>query len=172
MTGARPIKVNLGCGEHPAPGWVNVDHGSPHPHDITADLTAPLPPELGNIGMVYAGHVLEHLPETDVVTLLGRLRGRMVEGGQLMAVGPDVVRARTMHERGELDDEWLRLVVEGGHRWDGDAHQWECEPERLAELVGKAGWRHVREVPVLSISTINWPIVAYETWQCAVTAYA
>lgn len=166
------MRVNLGSGDLPAPGWVNVDHGTPHPHDIDADLTGPLPPELAGIEYAYAGHVLEHLTPEQVIALLERLRERMVPGGQLMAVGPDVNRARAMHARGELDDEWLRLVVEGGDRWPGDRHQWECEPGRLVELLTKAGWIEAREVPLLSVSQIDWPIAAYLEWQCAVTAYA
>jgi predicted SAM-dependent methyltransferase len=168
----RAMRVNLGSGDYPAAGWTNVDHESPHPHDVTADLTCPLPAELVRIGQVYAGHVLEHLHPQRVVTLLAELRDRMAPGGQIMAVGPDVTRARAMHARGELDDEWLRLVVEGGDRWPGDRHLWECEPVRLAAMLNTAGWRMAREVPLLSVSQINWPVVNYAEWQCAVTAYA
>lgn len=168
----RPVRVNLGCGDHYAPDWVNVDHESPYKHDVTADLTKPLPDELTDIEDAYAGHVLEHLDPDNVVTLLSRLRARMVPGGQVMVVGPDVTRARAMHARGELDDEWLGLVVNGGHRWPGDEHRWECQPERLVAMLVEAGWTMAREVPLLSVSQINWPIVAYDAWQCAVTAYA
>jgi hypothetical protein len=171
-TTLRALRVNLGSGDFPASGWTNVDHGTPHPHDVTADLTKPLPDGLAWIGQVYAGHVLEHLTPEQVVNLLVDLRGRMVPGGQLMAVGPDVVRARSLHGRGELDDGLLRLIVEGGDRWPGNRHLWECGPARLVDLMTDAGWRMARKVPVMSVSQLNWPIVAYDAWQCAVTAYA
>lgn len=166
------IKVNLGSGDFPAAGWVNVDHESPHPHDVTADLTKPLPDELADVEYAYAGHVLEHLHPDDVISMLAGLRTRMAFGGQVMVVGPDVVRARVMHERGELDGEWLRLVVEGGDRWPGDRHLWPCAPVLVETFLRQAGWRDAREVPLLSVSQMDWPIVSYEPWQCAVTAYA
>lgn len=166
------MRVNLGSGDCYAPGWVNVDHGTPHGHDITADLTKTLPIELTGIAEAYAGHVLEHLHHDQVVTLLADLRWRMRQGGELMVVGPDVDRAQAMHDRGELDAEWLRLVIEGGDRWPGDRHLWKCRPGRLVEFLTMAGWSMAREVPILSVSPINWPIVSHAEWQCAVTAYA
>jgi hypothetical protein len=166
------VRVNLGSGDCPAPGWTNVDHESPFPREVTADLTKPLPDELAGITEAYAGHVLEHLHPDDVVSLLAGLRPRMVPGGQLMVVGPDVVRARVMHAAGQLGDEDLRLIVEGGDRWPGDRHLWESEPDRLVELATAAGWVDAHEVPLLSVSQMDWPIVAYPEWQCAVTAYA
>lgn len=166
------IRVNLGSGDYPAPGWVNVDHGTPHGHDVSADLTEELPPELADIEQVYAGHVFEHLTLADLAVLLAGLRERMVSGGELMVVGPDVDRSRQLHAAGILTDEDLRLIVEGGDRWPGDRHLWESAPGPLIAALAEAGWRDAREVPILSVSPINWPIVSHAEWQCAVTAYA
>lgn len=166
------MRVNLGCGEHYVPGWVNVDHRSPHRHDLTADLTQPLPDTLDNISDVYAGHVLEHMDLADVTRLLADLHRRMLPGGRIMIVGPDVVRARAMHAAGQLDDSDLRLIVEGGGRWPGDRHRWECQPSLLIAMLEAAGWQHADQVPLLSVSDVDWPIVSWAPWQCAVTGYA
>lgn len=57
------LKLNLGCGNNPRPGYVNVDRcGEP---DVTHDLEiAPWPWENGSVDEVLLCHVLEHLGET------------------------------------------------------------------------------------------------------------
>ena len=63
---ARPIKLNLGCGERLLPGFVNVDKfGKP---DVRWDLEIfPWPWRDGSVEQVVMNHVLEHLgPTPDV----------------------------------------------------------------------------------------------------------
>lgn len=57
------LKLNLGSGNHPQPGYVNVDKfGSP---DVVHDLeTFPWPWETSSVGEVLLNHVLEHLGAT------------------------------------------------------------------------------------------------------------
>lgn len=54
------MKLNLGCGQNPMPGWVNVDkRGAP---DVLLDLeTFPWPWSDSTIEEVLLNHVLEHL---------------------------------------------------------------------------------------------------------------
>lgn len=72
-TGKRQImddylKLNLGCGEHHRPGYVNVDKsGNP---DVLHDLeTFPWPWEENSVQEVQLNHVLEHLGESTSVYL-------------------------------------------------------------------------------------------------------
>ena len=57
------LKLNLGSGKNPKPGYVNVDkHGSP---DVLHDLEQfPWPWKTRSVGEVLLNHVLEHLGET------------------------------------------------------------------------------------------------------------
>jgi hypothetical protein len=60
ITPPPPLRLNLGSGQHPIDGWVNVDKfGSP---DVRWDLEQfPWPWETGSVDAVKLTHVLEHL---------------------------------------------------------------------------------------------------------------
>jgi 2-polyprenyl-3-methyl-5-hydroxy-6-metoxy-1,4-benzoquinol methylase len=56
------MRLNLGCGRSPIPGWVNVDSAALPGVDIVADLeTVPLPFEDDTVTEINASHVLEHI---------------------------------------------------------------------------------------------------------------
>jgi len=58
-----PLKLNLGSGMHPLPGYVNVDRFGPA--DVLHDLeTFPWPWATSSVGEIVLHHVLEHLGET------------------------------------------------------------------------------------------------------------
>lgn len=166
------MQLNLGCGNHPAPyPWRNVDFESPHGCDEKVDLRGPLPWPPGSVTHAYLGHVLEHLPIPDVLVLLRRLLACMTADGQVMVVGPDVVRGKAMHSAGLISDDLLRIMGAGagGHRWSGDVHYWDCEPGLVRQLLTEAGWADVAEVPIGAVPGF-WPVVARPEWQCAVSA--
>jgi hypothetical protein len=164
------MRVNLGAGDRYAAGWINVDHaGSPHRRDETVDLRGELPWRVSTLTHVYAGHVLEHLTLGACWRLLAQLLHRMVPGGHLMVVGPDLHRARAMAEAGTLEVT-LDSLRFGADRWDGDQHQWECTPEVIVGLLTDTGWTDIVEVGIGGVSDF-WPVADRRpTWQCAITA--
>ena len=168
------MRLNLGCGDRYQPDWWNVDHaGSPYRMDEVVDLTHPLPWPAGSISHVYAGHILEHLAVQDALDLLERLRPLMAPGGQIMVVGPDVIRGAVMADAGQLED-WvtLDLLKFGGRRWPGDEHRWQCDPLVLADMLKEAGWVDVVELSIADVPEL-WPVVDRgPAWQCAVQAVA
>ena len=60
---AELLRLNLGSGKNPKPGYINVDkYGTP---DVLCDLEQfPWPWETNSVGEVLLNHVLEHLGET------------------------------------------------------------------------------------------------------------
>lgn len=165
-----PVRINLGCGDRYADGWHNVDHaGSPHRRDETVDLTGPLPWPAGTIQLAYAGHLLEHLTIDQCVWLLAELRPCMATDGQLLVVGPDLDRARTLAAAGVLDVT-LESLQFGAHRWPGDEHQWECTPGLILDMLEATGWSGVHEVSMHDVGAV-WPVADRRpVWQCAVKA--
>jgi len=56
------MKLNLGCGDSPMTGWVNVDL-FPSPGIVIADLRDTWPWQDCSVDAVRAWHVFEHLPD-------------------------------------------------------------------------------------------------------------
>jgi hypothetical protein len=164
------MRINLGCGDRYAEGWINVDWaGSPHRKDETVDLTGELPWPENSIQAVYAGHVLEHLTLYQCHELLSRLRRCVMITGTIMVVGPDLPTAYRMAEEGTLDVT-IDSLLYGAERWPGDRHQWESSAGKTTALLLNAGWVEPRSTTVAEAATY-WPVAdARPQWQFAVSA--
>jgi SAM-dependent methyltransferase len=81
------LRLNLGCGRSPLPGWVNVDLAPLPGIDVVADLdacrTTPLPFADGSVSNVRLIHVLEHIGDT--LALMQELH-RIAEPGATLLV--------------------------------------------------------------------------------------
>ena len=65
------MKINLGSGQRPIAGFVNVDALPDAPGvNVVADISDVLPFEDGSASLIYAAHILEHFPHDHVPTML------------------------------------------------------------------------------------------------------
>lgn len=91
-------RLNVGCGRHPLPGWINLDRVPGPAVDVVADLdalrSAPLPLPDDSIDEFLLAHVIEHLE--DPLGLLQEL-WRIAKPGALAVI-------RVPH--GASDDAW------------------------------------------------------------------
>ena len=174
------LRLNLGCGQHMArrPEWVNIDKHRFCDHvecvdsnpDLIADIRELLPFGDASVDAIYCGHVLEHLPESEVIAALKEMRRVLVPGGRLGVVGPDYDRAVVIAEAGGTD---MRSAIWPGAatgQWDGEAHQWCATGPKTLELV-KQVFPDAVEVPVTELDPF-WPAVAFLEWQFAIEAAA
>lgn len=94
-------KLNLGCGQFPKDGYINVDLSPKAKADITHDLTQfPYPFEGESFDLIEMSHILEHLPNTlDVMKELMRI---LKPGATLIIKVPHFSRGFTHwdHKRG------------------------------------------------------------------------
>src|SRR5579864_661365 len=65
-----PLKVNVGCGQEPFQGWVNLDLDPGAKADILWDIKDGLPFENGSCAFIYSEHFLEHIPVPEGVRFL------------------------------------------------------------------------------------------------------
>lgn len=146
------LKVNLGSGDTPIPGFLNVDALPDAPGvDLVADISKPpLPIEDGSADIVYASHVLEHFPHGETLGLLRDWRRVLRPGGRLLVAVPDLeVVGRMLVERHGWftppNAPWVGAVY-GGQKDQYDFHKAGFTAPWLAYLLGEAGFGEVRRV--------------------------
>jgi len=83
-------RLNIGCGAHALPGWVNLDLAAHAPGVITHDIRQALPFPENSFAVVYHSHVLEHLPHPDAPRFLRECYRVLRPGGLLRVAVPDL----------------------------------------------------------------------------------
>jgi SAM-dependent methyltransferase len=134
-------RIEIGGNEGVREGFIQVDrYGKP---DIRADIRA-LP--FRNLEKIYASHVLEHVPDADVVLALTSCRRALRPEGILEVYVPDLpwmmrrfLRAGSQGEKWSL---WLRWLY-GSQEHEGQYHRTGFSVKRLVDCLIAAGFRSV-----------------------------
>ena len=175
--------LNVGCGPFRTDleGWVNTDvielPGNVEP-DVVVTPDDPLPFDDGTFDRIYMGHVLEHVPWEKVVPFLQLVGTKLVEGGEVMVVGPDLNRSLQMwHEGTETLEHVLGVVEDDVHfqthaaDWFGARHCWNAYEARVRRALEQAGFKKVAPLDVTRREDFaGWPVVSHSAYQCAVRA--
>ena len=163
------MMLNLGCGDratHARAPWINVDNWPGCEPDIVADITdlPHEPPFLpGTVEAVYLGHVLEHLPVTELGWLCGRFQQMLIPDGLLAIVGPDSDKVRSRPDWAE----WVDQVDNGDETHPGSGHLWRSTGARTLELV-RPWFPTAYELDVRALPAF-WPVFNHIGWQFAIT---
>jgi SAM-dependent methyltransferase len=87
-SGARELKLHLGCGRAHIPGWINVDV---FPAPLAMNLLWKAPFAAGAARYVFVSHALEHLfYPRDVTAFLSEVLRLLAPGGVVRLVVPDI----------------------------------------------------------------------------------
>ena len=132
------MRVNLGSGDKPEPGWINLDlRGG----DVIGDARR-LPFADESVGELQALDLLEHFPETETGKVLGEWGRVLVEDGVLIVRVPNLTK---IFQKLQSCPDQTRLLIRnlmGGHRWgDLDVHHWNFTPDLLDDELHRAGFR-------------------------------
>jgi predicted SAM-dependent methyltransferase len=147
----RQMRLNLGSGSAPIPGFTNVDILPDAPGvDLVADLSQPLPLDDGVADLIYASHVLEHFSTAEVPVLLAGWRRVLKDGGELLIAVPDLdIVAEIIRDRNGWftppHEPWQALVY-GGQKDAYDFHRTGFNDVWLTKLLNDAGFGTVRRV--------------------------
>jgi len=140
------VRLNLGCGHIPIPGFVNVDTRDLDHVDVVADVRR-LPFPAGSVAQIHSAHLLEHFPLEELRrALLPYWCSLLKPGGLLTAVVPDAEKMIAEYSAGRFSFEDLRLVTFGQQEYDQDFHFIMFSKESLCELLRQAGLTKVRVV--------------------------
>ena len=145
-----PVRINLGSGERPLEGFVNVD-ALPNARgvDVVTDISDVLPFESGSVDLIYAAHLLEHFPTDAVPKMLKEWRRVLRDGGQLLVAVPnlDVIAGMLVERRGWFTPPhapWIGAIY-GGQKDEYDFHKTGFTAPWLAHLLNEAGFGSVRQ---------------------------
>lgn len=125
------MRLNLGSGGFPLPGYVNVD--LVEPADVVGDFTAMT---FRNVDEVRMSHVLEHISWRRTGETLARVRSWMSAGGRLTVEVPDMAALFALGPSYPAWQQWL--FGEQSHA--GEIHLAGFTLASLREAVAAAGF--------------------------------
>jgi predicted SAM-dependent methyltransferase len=87
---ARPLKLNLGCGDICFSGWINVDLDDHRKANLLWNLTDRFPLPDGCCSLIYSEHVMEHFNVQDGLTIFRECRRLLAPKGVLRVAMPSL----------------------------------------------------------------------------------
>lgn len=147
-------RLNWGCGDHVAPGWINTDIKEADGVDLVADIRDGLPIASGALDYAVSIHALPELPLSEQVPALAELLRVLRPGGVLRLALPDLGKGIDAYLRGDhgyFKVEEDAASTPGGRfithmLWYGYSRTL-FTPDFAGELLRKAGFTDVHERP-------------------------
>jgi glycogen(starch) synthase len=134
------LRLNLGCGEKPLPGYINIDARPLPGVDIVADARC-LPFEPGSIAEITSAHLVEHFREHQLATVvLPYWRSLLSPRGLLRTICPNWAVLIEQLNEGRLSLPDFKTVTFGLQDYSGDDHFAMYTPETLMNMLREAGF--------------------------------
>jgi predicted SAM-dependent methyltransferase len=157
------LRLNLGCAKNwkrTDPDWVNIDADPAAEPDVLADAAA-LPYDDATVDEIYAGHLLEHLPESLSLAPLREWHRVLRPGGTLTVVVPDLLAAARVIRADQLNPQGvtLSMAILGSEDTPWQHHRRTYNEARLlTELAAVFG-----SATLLGTLGIDWQVAAQAT---------
>jgi len=134
-------EIEIGGHEKPREGYIQVDaFGQP---EIRADIRAL--PFRHSVDSVFMSHVLEHLPEADIVMALKSCRNALRPGGRFEAYAPDFPWLLHKFLRASPGQRWAFYTpLIFGQEGEGQHHRTGFSVQRLSDCLVAAGFRIIK----------------------------
>jgi len=140
------IRINLGCGEKPLPGYINVDLRLLPDVDIVADVRR-LPFDAGSIFEISSAHLVEHFREHHFRTVvLPYWKSLLMPGGQLRIICPNWAAMLEQLNAGRMPISTFKRITFGAQDYEGDDHFAMYTPETLEKLLVEVGFREIERI--------------------------
>jgi len=142
----RVVRVHIGCGPVNAPGFINVDaQPYPHVHVVTERIEELSFLDDGTADLIYASHVVEHIPGAELARVLEGFRRKLKPGGVLRLSVPDFDGLLAIYTDNDRDIAVIANPLMGGQRSRFDFHCSVFTRRSLTALLTAAGFRNVRD---------------------------
>ncbi len=158
-------KLHLGCGDKILKGFTNIDiRDVPGADIIKCDISKLDSFEKDSVDLIYACHVLEHLPRPKTFKTLLEWNRVLKPGGVLRMAVPDWEGTVEVYKRSG-DYENLLNWIYGGSETDTNIHYRQFAFSGLKTLLIEAGfkrvveydWRKTEHANVDDFSKAYWP---------------
>jgi predicted SAM-dependent methyltransferase len=161
-----PLRLHIGCGEHPLPGWLNIDRVARAPGVVTDIDATCLPCADASVESVLAEHVFEHFSFDEEGKVWREMARVLLPGGTLTVEVPDFewvcatflaahdewrafyVVGHPDHYGGcgrALDQRWgiLQTMFFGNQNGAGQFHRSAYTEGKLRAIAGALGFRGI-----------------------------
>jgi predicted SAM-dependent methyltransferase len=137
------VYLNIGCGVNTSPEFINVDAVPQEKTHVLADARKLPMFADGSVDMIYASHVIEHLPRNDVPSTLREWHRILKPRGILRFGVPDFDQLIRMYQKsGNNIDSIVNQLMGQDGEWDDHHTIWN---KKYAErLLKEAGFKEVR----------------------------
>jgi SAM-dependent methyltransferase len=136
-------KLHLGCGGAILEGFLNVDMRDLPGVDVSGvDVSNLESFESGRFDLIYASHVLEHVPRPKTFATLLEWNRVLRPGGVLRVAVPDWEATVTLYRRTD-DYENLLNWIYGGREYEENVHHRQFTFSGLKTLLIEAGFKRV-----------------------------
>lgn len=137
-------RLHLGCGKRKLAGYTGVDSRECVHPDVVADVQDLCMFENSSAGIIYACHVLEHIPRPHVLDTLEEWRRVLKPGGLLRLSVPDFHVLAELYIYDAVSMWRLIGPLMGGQDYEGNAHHVAFDKEYLSWLLTEAGYIDIR----------------------------
>lgn len=132
MTMESPIRLNLGAGNAPMPGYVNLDIKD----GVTIDA---LPYDDGTIDEIRASHVLEHVSHRKTLEVLRHWHAKLKPGGTVKIAVPDIEWCIAQMSQPRCDPN-IEAYIMGAHEDEHDRHGAIFTENKLGAMLHASGF--------------------------------
>lgn len=147
----RTIKLDLGAGEAPRPGYIALDL-RPLPHvQVVCDIRH-LPYPNDSVDAINAGEVLEHFGRAEVEPLLKEWIRVLKPGGEFTVRVPDFGEICRRYAEGKASCGLANLWIFGGQSHPLDFHKVGFDLVDLTIYLQRAGFVRIKRLPEIP----NW----------------
>lgn len=138
------MKLHLGCGHRRLDGFVHVDGLVEMDPDLVVDVRNLTEMADHSASLIYACHVLEHIPRPEVIWTLQEWRRVLRPGGVLRVSVPDFETLAELYLNEGVSMWRIIGALMGRQNYPGNTHFLAMDYEYLAWLLGEAGFYDIR----------------------------
>jgi predicted SAM-dependent methyltransferase len=133
------VALNLGCGDHPKPGYLNCDLFNPDA-EIQVDIRR-VSTKIKSADLIESHHAIEHLSGADAIIALKDWIGILKKGGYLIISAPDLEACMIKFLESSEEERWSSVInmIYGSQEHEGMFHKTGFTSKRMAEILDQLG---------------------------------